>query len=462
MSSRIVLKAPSQERKRQESTELTDEDLFNCIRSCSSIAETTKLGYLKTCKSFYMHACPDWRRCPNPLLTSILNFQTSKDLIMNSDNALRTKNAWAKTVRNVFHHSTTNEKALKHSAFQEVKKKWEELNKEISVEVDKISKQSLLSTREEESWIPHSQWKRKEESLRETEFGSPAHVLVGFSGGCGFPPLRGGDLGLVSIVPSSHELADASQKRGGNVLVWDGLEKDAYLLVRNHKTSKTHGTLKRPIPTSLKEIVDESLCKTPRTNLFVSPKTNDQFESEDSFSRWATRTFKKVFDGKPVTMNTARHSFISALDTHEMSTQDLEDIASLMGQSISEQRKYFRLSPRRKREGDGVKLNEKGEYDIPMISSLTKTNKLSSKNAKSIKNKNVDEKIQGIRGGEEALIKKSLYQEEESKQVKKLKLRKQTTPEVTEIIRKDSTSLPLKNASPMSLGARKRRLITLH
>lgn len=354
--------------------ELCDVKLLDCIANAESLALSTKLGYQKTCRSFYMHACSDWQNAQNPLLKSILDFESSKNAILASQNALRTKHAWVKTVRNIFHHALNCEEAKNNPDFQLVKSKWEELNKEISVEVDKVAKTSQLSVREADSWCPHSEWLSTEQQLRKAEFGSANHLLIGFSGGCGFPPLRGGDLGLVTVVSSKDKGADEKYKDGGNVLIWNGLDKESFLLVRNHKTTKTHGTLKRPIPQSLKEIINESFRQNPRTVLFTSPKTNAQFETEESFSRWAQRAFKKIFDGKAVTMNTARHSFISALDTHQMSTQDLEDVATLMGQSVGEQRKYFRLSPKRLREKRiGINLNEVGEYEIPMLESPRRT-----------------------------------------------------------------------------------------
>jgi len=354
--------------------ELCDVKLLDCIANAESLALSTKLGYQKTCRSFYMHACSDWQNAQNPLLKSILDFESSKNAILASQNALRTKHAWVKTVRNIFHHALNCEEAKNNPDFQLVKSKWEELNKEISVEVEKVAKTSQLSVREADSWCPHSEWLSTEQQLRKAEFGSANHLLIGFSGGCGFPPLRGGDLGLVTVVSSKDRGADEKYKDGGNVLIWNGLDKESFLLVRNHKTTKTHGTLKRPIPQSLKEIINESFRQNPRTVLFTSPKTNAQFETEESFSRWAQRAFKKIFDGKAVTMNTARHSFISALDTHQMSTQDLEDVATLMGQSVGEQRKYFRLSPKRLREKRiGINLNEVGEYEIPMLESPRRT-----------------------------------------------------------------------------------------
>jgi hypothetical protein len=270
-------------------------------------------------------------------------------------------------------------------------------------------------------------------------------------------------LGLVSVVSSREKEADDKNKEGGNVLVWNGPDSESFLLVRNHKTTKTHGTLKRPIPQSLKDIVNESFKKHPRSTLFVSPKTNVQFETEESFSRWAQRAFKKIFDGKAVTMNTARHSFISALDTHKMSTQDLEDVATLMGQSIGEQRKYFRLSPKRLREKRlGINLNQEGEYEIPMLESPRRSShsslSLSTINGgKKEKDRDEDNEKYTERQKKEKQKEKVKLEQEKEKEKEK-----DSIAEVSTIVRQDTASLSLKNPSPRhGHDSRVRRVIRI-
>jgi hypothetical protein len=287
-------------------------------------------------------------------------------------------------------------------------------------------------------------------------------------------------LGLVSVVSSREKEADDKNKEGGNVLVWNGPDSESFLLVRNHKTTKTHGTLKRPIPQSLKDIVNESFKKHPRSTLFVSPKTNVQFETEESFSRWAQRAFKKIFDGKAVTMNTARHSFISALDTHKMSTQDLEDVATLMGQSIGEQRKYFRLSPKRLREKRlGINLNQEGEYEIPMLESPRRSSHSSlslstlnggksdsrkkEKDRKEDKDKDENEDKEKYTEDERTRQKKEKQKEKvKLEQEKEKEKEKDSVAEVSTIVRQDTASLSLKNPSPRhGHDSRVRRVIRI-
>lgn len=61
----------------------------------------------------------------------------------------------------------------------------------------------------------------------------------------------------------------------------------------------------------------------------VSPSTVRPASSDD-------RELQKIqIFGTPVTCNIARHAYCSALNTALMSTKQLEDIAALMGHSIT-------------------------------------------------------------------------------------------------------------------------------
>jgi hypothetical protein len=95
--------------------------------------------------------------------------------------------------------------------------------------------------------------------------------------------------------------------------------------------------------------------------LFVSELTWRPYNSEASFLTWACRAFESVF-GNSVTMNGARHAFISALDTSRMSTAALELLAVEMGHSSAAQRGYFRLD-----EPESTATSTRsGELDLPL------------------------------------------------------------------------------------------------
>jgi len=166
-------------------------------------------------------------------------------------------------------------------------------------------------------------------------------------------------LRLVHIVAPDSPLAADDHT---NVLLWQGeASQPSTLLLKRHKTWRLKGTLKKPLPPSVRAIIEASLKALPRSTLFVSELTRQPYNSEASYLAWACRTFFAVF-GKHVTCNGARHAFLTALDTSKMSTAALEQLACEMGHSLAAQRAYFRLEngpPAAIRTADG-------ELSLPM------------------------------------------------------------------------------------------------
>jgi hypothetical protein len=133
-------------------------------------------------------------------------------------------------------------------------------------------------------------------------------------------------------------------------------------LIKRHKTWRLKGTLSKELPPSVRSIIAASLAKLPRSMLFVSELTQKPFNSEASFVAWACRAFQAVF-GKRVSMNNARHAFISALDVSKMSTASLEALAKEMGHSLAAQRAYFRLD---NESASLATAAADGELDLPL------------------------------------------------------------------------------------------------
>jgi hypothetical protein len=146
-----------------------------------------------------------------------------------------------------------------------------------------------------------------------------------------------------------------------NVLIWRGAAaQQATVLIKRHKTWRLKGMLTKELPPSVRSIIAASLAKLPRSMLFVSELTQKPFNSEASFVAWACRAFQAVF-GKRVSMNNARHAFISALDVSKMSTASLEALAKEMGHSLAAQRAYFRLD-----NASLATAAADGELDLPL------------------------------------------------------------------------------------------------
>jgi len=148
------------------------------------------------------------------------------------------------------------------------------------------------------------------------------HALV-------LPPLRGGDLGHVKIGYTPTGNCVYKTGRG----TWE-------LIVRDHKTSKSFGELKRTITGEAAEMLEDSIEAEPREWLFVTLGGSPY--SDSGFSSWKSNVFKDVF-GRRVTTNSLRHAFVSSMDRQHQSLRDAQRIASSMGHGLHTQRQYVRL-----------------------------------------------------------------------------------------------------------------------
>ena len=213
-------------------------------------------------------------------------------------------------------------------------KHWVQSVKVLNVKTQKLIEQNVLSEREMEAWVPFSEWLDTEKKMRHSELGSFGHLLVGFHSLVA--PPRGGDLSTIKIVESE----DPDTKSKQNVLIWNGKDKPATLLIRSHKTSKKWPLLRRDLPVELKEAVEVSLTKKPRDYLFEMDSGKQW--SKPSFLVWKNREFQRIFN-KPVTTNIARHAYINAQDMVPRSIDEKRKQAESMGHSLRTQDEYKRL-----------------------------------------------------------------------------------------------------------------------
>ena len=132
-----------------------------------------------------------------------------------------------------------------------------------------------LSQREAHAWVEFSAVQKAEAELRRKEYGSRTHLLLAFAALT--EPLRGGDLGRVVIVQSKDAVPDT-----GNDLVVPAGQGRVELMVRDHKTATSMGTLQRVLAPALSAAVRQSLLQRPRIWLFEAPR-GGAFREESQF-----------------------------------------------------------------------------------------------------------------------------------------------------------------------------------
>lgn len=186
------------------------------------------------------------------------------------------------------------------------------------------------SERERETRTTLDEWKVafeasfKKDPLSQETLILALHALV-------LPPLRGGDLARVHIGYTDE----------GNCAYRDPHNDDqTLLLIRDHKTSRSFGPLKRTLRGRIVDILRDGADEHPREWLFVS-QTGAPY-SESGFSSWKSAVFKEAFK-RPVTTNSLRHAYISGMDRQNQSLAEARELASSMGHGLYTQRQYVRF-----------------------------------------------------------------------------------------------------------------------
>ena len=187
------------------------------------------------------------------------------------------------------------------------------------------------SQREIEAHATVDEWKTAYSVIQDEKPDSQEALLLAFHA-LMLPPLRGGDLSHVRL----------GRRETGNCLYVED-NGDAKLLIRDHKTSRQFPELTRVLPKKLLTLLLNSIEKDKRDWLFT-PKSKAAY-SDSGYSTWKYRVLHRAFQGRRVTSNSLRHSFISEMDRQNQTIGGARNVAHAMGHSVYMQREYVRFQP---------------------------------------------------------------------------------------------------------------------
>ena len=145
------------------------------------------------------------------------------------------------------------------------------------------------------------------------------------------PPKRS-DFGSMRVL---H--ADAGLSRTPKNYVQLGPGPAVFIVIGEHKTSKSHGELVEKAPVKLANQIKASLERWPREYLFVTGAGNPM--SSNSYGAFVKKTMIK-YVGKPIGTTMIRHIFISDVVAHLESASEKKTVAARMLHSVSEQKGY--------------------------------------------------------------------------------------------------------------------------
>jgi hypothetical protein len=305
----------------------SDKDWYQLIDESTSLSAKSKTSYKKQIRVVERESGVDG---PYAISTVLSNPDKYAPILAqkSDDNSLRT---YLGAIVSLFKRGEEG-MLFKRSdgPVSELQAKWSELLQQSSKRYHKRIDDNEPSERETEGHATLKEW---EEAFEASYAKSPTsqetlllalHALV-------MPPLRGGDLGRVHIGYTDE----------GNCAYRDPTDdKCTILLIRDHKTTKSHGSLERKLRGRIVTVMRQNVASYPRDWLFITQGGSPY--SESGYSSWKSSVFHEAF-GRPVTSNSLRHAYISGMDRQNQSVTDAQNVARMMGHGLYTQRQYVRF-----------------------------------------------------------------------------------------------------------------------
>ena len=305
----------------------SDKDWFALIDESTSLSAKSKASYKKQIRVVERECNVDG---PNALSTILSDPDKYGSMLMDkiADNSLRT---YLGAIVAMFKRGEEG-RLFKRSdgPVSELQGKWSELLQQSSKRYQKRINDNEPSEREVEGHATLAEWEEAFEKAYKESPTSQATLLLGLHA-LVMPPLRGGDLGRVHIGYTDE----------GNCAYRDpDDDKCTILLIRDHKTTKSHGHLQRKLKGRIVTVMRQGALSHPREWLFVTQGGSPY--SESGYSSWKSSVFLEAF-GRPVTSNSLRHAYISGMDRQNQSISEASNIARMMGHGLYTQRQYVRF-----------------------------------------------------------------------------------------------------------------------
>jgi len=247
--------------------------------------------------------------------------------ILKKSDVLSTQKSYIIAVLAIFKHN----EGLK-TQFDKDYKEWFAKFSEIDEAITQRYKTNEPTERQLNAYVAFSDIVKKRDSLEE---GSMDKLLLSFY--TYIRPLRA-DFNAIRIYKEDEKVPDSDAKdKEANYIVFESPTKVS-LILHEFKTQRSHSDFTKELPDELVKELKSSLKKCPREWLFVD-KFGKPYRATNSYTRWANRTFQKLFE-KPLTITLIRHSYISSLDQNALTTLEKEAIAKEMAHSRGMQELY--------------------------------------------------------------------------------------------------------------------------
>lgn len=217
---------------------------------------------------------------------------------------------------------------------QQVYKKYSAYNSQLANNNVKYKKENKLNDKESAVMLPWKEILEKTKDISSLEDKALVSIYTLI------PPRRVDDFRLMKIFTKKKGRVVPEDQH--NYLVLNAKRVPQELVFNVYKTAKHYGQQVIKIPNDLKEIIKAYTDKGKANDTCLFSQANGQCLSQPGFTSKVRNTFKK-YTGKPLTVNSLRHSFISSLDQNKLSIAQREKIAHDMGHNISQQMTYNKI-----------------------------------------------------------------------------------------------------------------------
>ena len=217
---------------------------------------------------------------------------------------------------------------------KEVYKKYSAYNSQLANNNQKAKKENKMNGKESAVMLPWEEILEKTKDIKNLEDRALVSVYTLL------PPRRVEDFRLMKIFVKKK--GRQVQEDDHNYLVLNAKRIPQEFVFNKYKTSKHYHQQVIKLPNDLKDILKAYTDKGKANDTCLFSQANGECLSQPGFTSKVRNTFKK-YCGKPLTVNSLRHSFISSLDQNKMSIAQREEVARKMGHSLNEQMTYNKI-----------------------------------------------------------------------------------------------------------------------
>lgn len=319
----------------------TDQDFYDMFRKVDQIKDATKESYIYSLKR--ITRITNKSLCES-ILDPIKTFAILQEGISSKPSLLTTIAAVLAVLK------YTGEKVKNESLYD----KWYATCAPLLQDQMKSRTSNEPTKRQLDAMVTWDEVKEMYMKLGKEAYASEDHLLISFY--YLLKPRRQEDYHRIKVIQK------AGDKVEGLDSYIDLTAKQPMIVVKKYKTSDSHKTWIKVLKPEHIKLIKASLKKTPREFLFIKDN-GEPYTKANSFTQNSNRMLKKMF-GKPVTVNTLRHSYSTFRDAdRSLTLRDRLEDAKDMGHSLETHMAYVLKTTSKPKKKDEVKfiLKKKGK-----------------------------------------------------------------------------------------------------